>query len=602
MSQDPTTESNRSLLDALSTRSTTYTQTFLETCVLDADHKTLKEHLVSNPVQHSDLDKCLLSGLQIVQRKEREFSRVAHALTILLQSGAKWNSEVLLDEQKTPYHIICESGGDHHELLELMIKSSHKTLIDTQDLAGNTALFYAVRCVNIKCLKCLIANGADINIVNDGICSYVHERSLPPWTALMEAIWNLCFAESTIEVNIFNLLLDSGAAVNLPAFKRQYFVSPITLAINSIGCSKVYSIHKLIEKGARLDVNGNGGKAWAMIARLGNVELLKCMFNHGIDKDSTDENGLSILWMVVTSKNVDAVRYLLDLEVVIPSSRPERWKTKDNILSIKQENQDPCIAAICYNRLDMVNLLEEYGSKSCELFTALRSAVIFNSVEIVSYLLNKYTYPLNMEYTILSSQSKSIYTLFTEPRSVYNAEITKLLLDHGADPAKPMSAATSVNAIMAAIAHRNLEAIVQYIRSGVDINSRSYDDCTYMYISRCTYTDVSPFEASVFCGYHNVAKILLISGCSCGMFSLKNNYNFKDDIKPELKKLMKEWKVQENNVTPLKQRCRSVMLNYLSPRADRKIGKLPLPQSLIKFLNISEIDGIVAAYIEDDTY
>ena len=527
MSQDPTTETNRSLLDELPTRSTTYTQTFLETCVLDADLKALQEHLVSNPVQHSDLDRCLLRGLQIVQWKERELSHVAHALTILLQSGAKWNSDTLLDEQKTPYHIICESPGDHHELLDWMIKSSQKTIIDTQDLAGNTALLYAVRCVNINCLKCLIGNMADVNIA----------ISPPPWTALMVAIWNLCFAESAIEENIFDLLLDSGAAVNLPAFKRQYLVSPITLAINCIGCSKVYSIRKLIEKGASLDVNGNGGKAWAMIARLGNVELLKCMFNHGIDKDSTDENGLSILWMAVTSKKVDAVRYLLDLGVVIPSSRPEQWKTKDNILRIKQENEDPCIAAICYNRLDMVKLFEEYGSKSCELFTALRSAVIFNSVEVVSYLLNKYTYPLNMEYTILSSQNKCIYTLFTEPRSAYNAEITKLLLDLGADPAKPMSAATSVNAIMTAIEYKSLKAIAQYIRSGVDINFRSYD-CTYMYINRCTYTDVSPFEASVFRGYHNVAKILLISGCSCGMFSLKNNYNFKDDIKPELVKLI----------------------------------------------------------------
>ena len=597
MSQDPTTESNRSLQDELPTRSTTYTQTFLDNCVFDADLKALQEHLVSNPVQQSDLDRCLLRGLQIVQWKERELSHVAPALTILLQSGAKWNSDVLLDEQKTPYHIICESRGDHHELLDLMIKSSQKTIIDTQDLAGNTALLYAVRCVNINCLKCLIGNEADVNIVNDGICSYVHERSPRPWTALMEAIWNLCFAESAIEVNIFYLLLDSGADVNLPAFERQYFQLPITLAI---GHCKVYSIiQKLIEKGACLDVTGYGGKAWAMIATFGNVELLKCMFNHGIDKDSTDKNGLSILSMAVISKNVDAVRYLLDLGVVIPSSRPEQWKTKDNILRIKHENQDPCMKAICYNRLDMVKLFEEYGSKSCELFTALRRAVINNSVEVVSYLLNKYTYPLNMEYTILSSHSKSIYTLFTEPRSVYNAEITKLLLDHGADPAKTMSATTSLNAIMTAIKYKNLKVIAQYIRSGVDINSRSCD-CTY--IHRCTYIDVSPFEASVFRGYHNVAKILLISGCSRGLFSLKSSHNFKNHLKPELKKLMKEWKVQENNVTPLQQRCRSVILNHLSPRADIKIEKLPLPQSLVKFLNISEIDGIVDANTEADPY
>ena len=89
MSRDATTERNRSSENELPTGSTTNTRMFLDTCVLDADHKALEEHLVNNPVQQSDLDKCLLRGLQIVQRKEQELSDVAPALTLLLQSGAK---------------------------------------------------------------------------------------------------------------------------------------------------------------------------------------------------------------------------------------------------------------------------------------------------------------------------------------------------------------------------------------------------------------------------------------------------------------------------------------------------------------------------------
>ena len=52
---------------------------------------------------------------------------------------------------------------------------------------------------------------------------------------------------------------------------------------------------------------------------MGNVELLKCMIDHGIDKDTADLNGVSLLRHVVTSDNVEAVRYLLDLGVVIPN-------------------------------------------------------------------------------------------------------------------------------------------------------------------------------------------------------------------------------------------------------------------------------------------
>ena len=57
MNQDATSDSNSSSDGELPTRSTTDTYTFLENCVRDADHKALEEHLVSNLVQQSDLDR-----------------------------------------------------------------------------------------------------------------------------------------------------------------------------------------------------------------------------------------------------------------------------------------------------------------------------------------------------------------------------------------------------------------------------------------------------------------------------------------------------------------------------------------------------------------
>ena len=190
-----------------------------------------------------------------------------------------------------------------------------------------------------------------------------------------------------------------------------------------------------------------------------------------------------------------------------------------------------------------------------------------------------------------------MYTLLTEPRirprRESTAKITKLLLDHGADPAKQMCSKTSVNVIMTAIRYGNVEVIAQYLRRGVDINFRSYNNI---------YENVLPFEASVLRGYHDVAKMLLIFRCFCGVFSLKSDHKFKNNLDPEVVKLMKEWKVQENKVTPLKQRCRCVILNYLYPRADNKIKKLPLPTLVIKFLYISEIGDIVGAHQEDHRY
>ena len=77
---------------------------------------------------------------------------------------SKMEKRCLLDDQKTPLHIICESPGDHHELLDLMINLSQQTIIDQQDSHRHTAMMYAVKNSNINCLKSLIIKGADVTL------------------------------------------------------------------------------------------------------------------------------------------------------------------------------------------------------------------------------------------------------------------------------------------------------------------------------------------------------------------------------------------------------------------------------------------------------
>ena len=575
---------NRSSPDELPAIRTTNTQSFLETCVLDADHKALEEHLLSNPVQQSDLDSCLLRGLQIVQRKEKELSHVALALTLLLQSGAKWNNDVLLAEQKIPCHIICESPGDHHELLDLMIKSCQQTIVNTLDVNKRTPLMCAVENFNINCIKCLIANGEDVMIGDDFVI-----KSLTP---IMMVIWMFRFASKNsfvVLTDIFNLLLDAAADQNKDHFKSCMANNiQFALQLDNVDC-----INKLIRTCAPLNtICYDGIYVWASIAMKGEVELLKNMLNHGIDKNSIDQKGLSVLCRVILSGNVEAVRYVLELGVDFPNFSPEVREAQceqcgENKLIIEGEKEGLHINVVYSSiwTLEMVKLLEEYGNENCKSFYTLRCAVIRNRVDVVSYLLNKYTYSLNMEY-IIKDSGENIVTLLTAPSSCCNAQITKLLLDHGADPAKPMCSETSANATMTAINYGSLDAISQYIRSGVNVNFRSWDP---------TYGKLSPLESSVLHDRHYISVMLLISGCSRGRFSTQK---FKAEPKPELEKLMKEWNVYNNNVIPLGHRCRSVILNHLSPRADLKIGKLPLPPCVIKFLNIPELDTILYEYNE----
>ena len=571
--------------DELLKRSTTNTETFLETCVLDADHKALKEHLVYNQVQQSDLDRCLLRGLQMMQCNERELLQVAQALIILLQSGAKWNSDAWLDDQKTPCHIICESPGDLHELLDLMIKSSQQTIIDARDFGNCTALMYAVENANTNCIKCLFTHGADATI-GDNRYQTDKNKSLTP---IIKAIWMLRCASkysSAINSDIFDLLLDAAIERSQDHLKDCADYILCAFLPGNGNCIK-----KLTKIGALFDIIAFEKRhVWKLITRQGDLELLKSVLNLGID--FVDQDGRSVLGHVVSKGNIEAVGYLLDQGVDIPTYSLEVHETRcetcnENILIIdkgsKQDKQDPCMIAIRKNMLEIVKLLDEHGSQSCKSFNALRCAVIHGNVDVVSYLLKKYTYPLNIEYRISTDSGESIYTLLTEPFFTCNAQIRKLLLDHGADPAKPMCAATSANAVMTAIYYAPLEVIARYIRSGVNVNLRSW---------RSIYGNLSPLEASVLHRRPYVSLMLLISGCSRGVISTGSHmFNFK--LEAELEKLMKEWNVYDNNVTPLKQRCRCVILNHLSPRADMKIGKLPLPQCLIKFLGIPELDAIV---------
>ena len=586
---------NYSTQDELPTGSATNTQTFLETCVLDADQKALEGHLMNNQVQQSDLDSCLLRGLRMVQQNEKELSHVAKALTMLLQSDAKWNSDVLLDDQKTPLHIVCESHGDHHELLELIINSFQQTLINAQDINRCTALLYAVENANINCIRCLLANGADATGEADKWQLFVpgDKTILNP---IIKAIWmSGCVSKysSVIMSDIFDVLLDAAVQRN-----QDHLRNCTAYILCALYTYNDYCTNKLIKTGAPLDQPIHLDRyAWAYIVRRGNAELLKSMFNRGLDKESVDLQSESVLGHAICGGKIEGIRCLLDLGVTIPSCIPEVRTTKceqckENRLIIevygKKDLLDPCMKAIRHDKLEIVKLLDEYGGQRSKSFTALRWGVIFGNVDVTTYLLNKYSYPLNIEYTKVSVsdyiQESGIYTILTERRRCHKTQITKLLLDHGADPTKKMCSPTSANAMMTAIESGQLEDIAQYIRSGVDINFRSYHDF---------YKNMLPFEASVLLRHHNIAEILLISGCSCGVFSLKSNHQFKNNLDPEVVKLMKEWQVEDNNVIPLQQRCRSVILKHLSPQADEKIRKLPLPKWIIKFLNISEMDDIV---------
>ena len=588
MNIKPTPESSSLLSNELSDGSSTDTLSLFENSIFNNAHNAFEVHLNKDPVKQTMLDRCLRSGFQIVRNHERELSQVAPTLKLLLKFGAKWRKDTLVENVNTPCHLICQSNGDHHELLDLMLLFSRKRRIDREDWRNCTALVYAIRNSNINCVRSLLRIGVNVNRYSGNSANWSQSIKSP----LVEAMAKLDFESehlAIIQADIFDLLLESGADVNKPCDKNT--PPPVLCALD---CGNIECVKKLIQRGARLGKTDYGDNyVWAEIVRKGNVEVLQIVIEHGIDEDSTDTDGKSMLRLVVESGDIEAVRYLLDLGVTLPTYQPKaklkpckKCGTSRLYLSsnYEQAHQDPCEAAIDTRNLKIIHLLEKHGAQSFNSFQVFIDAMCYP--DVIEYLLNKYTYPLNMEYTTKDTRIGSFrfFTVLMEACFTNYVDVVKMLLDHGADPNKRICEKKCFSVINIAIRYGNVKVVAHLIRSGLDINSRSY---------HCVHGYVLPFEAAVLDGKLKAAEMLLVSGGSCGVYSLNSNHEFKASTKPNLKNFIKKWNVGSNNVNPLEQQCRRVILKDLSPQAHKKIKELPLPKSIIQYLSIPELDDIV---------
>ena len=574
MNMKPALESDTDAVSLLGTR------------FFDADQKTLEEYLKNNQVQQCTLDEKLMTGFHMVQEQDRKMSDVAPTLKLLLLFGAKWRDGALLNYRMTPYHIICQSTGDHDELLDSTITVCGRALVNIQSHDGSTALLYGVQNANINCVKKLIANGASIN-VDDGFFFTSSDQTLNP---IMETILRLKpdskYPHSTM-TGIFDILLDALNNINMLHSK---------VIIYALLEGNVQCVRKMIQKGASLRISINRGRdLCSFAARMGNVELLKCVFDLGISKNMRTDKGRSVLSCAMSSGNVETIRFLLDITVTVPSCIPPTKRIlckhcgKNNLsLNIMREKWilDPCKLACEMNMPKVVQLLEEYGHKRFKFVNFLRHAVIHNSVEVVAYLLNNYAYPLNLEY---ATEYCNHQHFLKEACFNRTDDVAHLLLDHGAELTVVTCEEKFVSVINAAIEKGHVELVARMIRSGADIRCRSYT---------WTYEKLLPFETSVECGQVYITEILLVSGCPCGVYSMNKDDTLKVKIKPELRNLLREWNVHENNVTPLKQQCRREVLKQLSPQTEKKVTKPPLPSSLINYLSITELDDIIELYRE----
>ena len=463
----------------------------------------------------------------------------------------------------------------------------------------------AVKGANIEMVKDMIANRIDVNLqsnqlIHDG--SYNNSRDFPKLVSPLIDSINLLGPTSPhpshVIMDIFDLLLESGADVNKPCHETNRTPLMYAANIGNINC-----VQKLIKKEADIFYKDkHGHTACILAARAGSVDILKYLIeDNNFNKDFVDKKRRSVLYWAVSGEKIEAVRYLLNLGVTIIKSMPqERMKpcfncgTNLSHISTRRLHYHPCIAALTSGRLDLVRLMEEYGCQLHKHPYALSYAVRSNRVEMVDYLLSNYKYLLNNGYVgsmdkprrhALRLCHNTLLTFSCYQYRLYNSgEMVKLLLEHGADP--NIKSAHCMSVINIAIHQIYVEVIACVIRSGANVNAKSF----YPSIGV-----VLPFEAAAWQGLTHVAQMLFVYGSSFGVFSLPKEHKCKVNIFPDIQEFLN---VHKNNVLSLRQRCRMVILNHLCPQADKKITLLPLPTLLIRYLSIPELDDIMEAWKE----
>ena len=563
-------ENHASLKDLDIERSAS-TKKLFKACVFDGEHNALKLHLINSPMQHNDLDKHLVYGLSCLKVNAPQYPGTVVAVELLLRFGAKWHSR----EHGSPYHKLSQCFGDHHELLNSMIKSSGVNLLNVRDPAGCTAVMYAVHSGNVECLKCLIAYNADLNI-GCNRWNFIYNTPLIDSIHLQYATFP---CPPGAMKSIFDLLLVSGADINKPC---NIGLSPIKHAVDY---TSVYCAEKLSQMGAQFDLTKDDGQyLWFFAASHGSVDIHKYLIEIGFDKQCTDMLWRNALHYAIYRGDVTVCRYLLEAGATLPTPVKEEY---NRVFFIRypcdkplDEFADPYLQAIS---LGLVQLLERYKCPTFQSIKALRCVVQQNDLKIVEYLLRTYNYPLNMEYILTDGRSDFSHTILTEACERNQVEMVTLLMEYGADAAKKGDHRTYKSASIIAVNCKYVKLVAHFIRCGVNFDCRVFN---------VSYGYCLPFKLSIIGRCIDIVKMLLYSGCSRGEFSLPNSIEFNDKWTPAIKKLMIDWEVQKNNVKPLKGLCRKSILNHLYP-AVKKITKLPVPPMVIMYLSITELDNIV---------
>ncbi len=340
------------------------------------------------------------------------------------------------------------TGGDIEYIKHYLDRGGY---IDINEY-GTTLLMEASYYKQIEIVKLLIDAKANVKARNRDHLTALHfalqyPSKLPPLIIIRGAATGFKQAEIpsrdiNLQINLINLLLDSGAEINplkdeyITARVHLMYRTPLQLAVES---RRIEVVRLLIERGASVnDTDYYNSSPLIEAVNRGDFEIIKLLVKNGADLNIQQNKGFTALHRALSVAGTEIKMFDYEIQKAQeehPSSLPESTKEKegeplDSFINQKREASRSSGG----KWMEIIKLLVNSGADvnmgSIDSETPLFCAVCSGQIVFLRYIINQLVDINHISTRVGSALHYALWLPFEESKMV---EIAAVLLEAGID-------------------------------------------------------------------------------------------------------------------------------------------------------------------------